>query len=174
MSADVKLYVTMIAIDESLEGLKPGMSAEVTILVDKTLNDVLIIPTQAIVGTVSMGKMRFCWVKTGTGFEKREIEVGTSNEKEAEIRSGLNEGERVVLNYQLLEDDRIKSRRPSLADRNQDKSADSGNGPSPASEVQKAEKSKNRPSGKKGREKGAGTKGKGNGRPGGSDINPEQ
>jgi hypothetical protein len=179
MSADVKMYVTMIAIDESLEGLKPGMSAEVTILVDKTLDDVLIVPAQAIMGAASVGKDRSCWVKTGTGFEEREIEVGASNEKEAEIRSGLAEGEQVVLNYSLLEDDRIKSRRPSLVERKHDEnptSASSGNGPSPTSEAQKAEKAKNRPSGKKSGEKGAGSKakGKGNRGPGGPDLNPEQ
>jgi HlyD family secretion protein len=131
MSADVKMYVTMIAIDETLEGLKPGMSAEVTILVDKTLNDVLIVPVQAIMGTTSMGKKRYCWVKTGSSFEEREIEVGASNEKEAEIKSGLKQGEQVVLNYKLLEDDRLKSRRPSLAERNHDdsKSTDWGNAP---------------------------------------------
>jgi multidrug resistance efflux pump len=176
MSADVKLYVTMIAIDESLDGLKPGMSAEVAILVDTTLDDVLIVPAQAIMGTSSMGKKRYCWARTGTGFEQREIEVGANNEKEIEIRSGLKESEQVVLNYQVLEDDRIKSRRPSLAERNHDESADLGNGPSPASEVQKAEKGKTRPSGKKGREKGAGVKAKGNGNgvPSGSSMNPEQ
>jgi multidrug resistance efflux pump len=177
MSADVKMYVTMIAIDESLEGLKPGMSAEVTILVDKTLDDVLIIPVQAIMGTTSMGKKRYCWVKTATGFEEREIEVGASNEKEAEIRSGLNQGEQVVENYKLLEDDRIKSKHKSLAELSQDgnaKSTDWGNGPSPTSEVEKAEKAMNQPTTKKGGEKGAKGKGKANSGPGGADMTPEQ
>ena len=36
LSADVKVYQTMISIDESLDGLKPGMSAEVTIFTDAT------------------------------------------------------------------------------------------------------------------------------------------
>src|SRR5207244_10516068 len=76
MSSDVKMYVTMVALDEPLEGLKPGMSAEVSILVDKTLDNVLIIPVQAIMGTTSMGKKRYCWVKTEIGYEEREILVG--------------------------------------------------------------------------------------------------
>jgi multidrug resistance efflux pump len=139
MSSDVKMYVTKVAIDEELEGLKPGMSGEVTILVDKTVNDALIIPVQAIMGTTSMGKKRYCWVKAGKGFEEREIVVGASNEKEAEIRSGLKEGEQVVLNYRILEDERNKSKQPSLAERESDETqtTDWGKGPSPAQQLEK-------------------------------------
>jgi multidrug efflux pump subunit AcrA (membrane-fusion protein) len=183
MSADVKMYVTMVQLDEVPEGLKPGMSAEVTILVDKTIDDVLIIPVQAIMGTTAMGKKRYCWVKTPTGYEEREIEVGASNEKEAEIKSGLKEGEQVVLNYKLLEDERIKSKRESLAERNQNTegaTTDWGKGPSPTTEVEKANKALNKsgvPSGeqKKGAGKGGAMKkggGQGGG-PGGFQMTPE-
>ena len=140
MSADVKMYVTMVAVDESLEGLKPGMSAEVTILVDKTVDDVLIVPVQTIMGTTAMGKKRYCWVKSPSGYEEREIEVGASNEKEAEIRSGLHEGDQIVLNYKVLEDERIRSKRTSLAERSTEeetRSTDWGKGPSPAGEPEK-------------------------------------
>ncbi len=157
MSADVKMYVTMIAIDEELDGLKPGMSAEVTILVDKTLDDVLIIPIQAIMGTTSMGKKRYCWVRTPAGYEEREILVGASNEKEAEIRSGLKEGEEVVLNYKLLEEDRIKTKRLSLAERNHDEpTTDWGKNSATAADLEKAEKAINSPDAGKSREKKSG------------------
>src|SRR5207245_889316 len=39
MSSDVKVYQTMVAIDEPVENLKPGMSAEVTILASDTKED---------------------------------------------------------------------------------------------------------------------------------------
>jgi multidrug efflux pump subunit AcrA (membrane-fusion protein) len=180
MSSDVKMYVTMIAIDEALEGLKPGMSAEVTILVDKTLNDVLIIPVQAIMGTTAMGKKRYCWVRTETGYEERELMVGASNEKEAEIRSGLQAGDEVVLNYRLLEDERIKSKKPSLAEQNgneeESKNIDWGKGPAPGAELNKTGPGLPGPDGKVRDKRGgkAGGKGKGPGGPGGGPMSAEQ
>lgn len=111
MSADVKTYQTMVAVDEQVEGLKPGMSAEVTILVDSALDNVLTIPVQAIIGTPAMGRTRKCFVLTPEGPEEREIVVGGSNEKMAEVKSGLTEGEAVVLNPRSLlsEKEKLKS-----------------------------------------------------------------
>src|SRR5262249_48666369 len=114
MSADVKVYQTMVAVDEPVDGLKPGMSAEVTILVEHVVEHVLTLPVQAIVGTPAMGKARKCYVMTSEGPEEREIVVGLSNEKMAEIRSGLQEGEQVILNPRSVQPDheRIKSPGP--------------------------------------------------------------
>jgi HlyD family secretion protein len=102
LSSDVKVYQTMIAVDESVEGLKPGMSAEVTILIDDSLDHVLTIPIQAIVGGPAMGKFRKCYVLTPEGPQEREIVVGASNEKMAEVKSGLQEGDQVVINPRTL------------------------------------------------------------------------
>jgi hypothetical protein len=102
MSADVKVYQTMVAVDELAQGLKPGMSAEVTVLIDDILNHVLTIPVQAIIGTPAMGRQRKCFVMTPEGPREREIVVGLSNDKMAEIRSGLQEGEEVALNPRVL------------------------------------------------------------------------
>src|SRR5438552_17864784 len=88
-----------------------------------------------------MGRKRYCWVKNALGgFEEREIQVGASNDREAEVRSGLKEGEFVVLNYKTLEDERIKANKPGLADRNEveeTKATDWGKGPSPSAELEK-------------------------------------
>ena len=51
----MKLYKTVVSIDEPVEGLKPGMSAEVTIYADESPTEVLVVPVQAIVGTISLG-----------------------------------------------------------------------------------------------------------------------
>src|SRR5262249_10512161 len=67
MTADVKTYQTMIAIDEVVENLKPGMSGEVTIYINEALNDVLTVPLQGILGTPSMGSERKCFVLTPEG-----------------------------------------------------------------------------------------------------------
>jgi hypothetical protein len=106
-AADVKVYKTMISIDQSLEGLKPGMSAEVTILADESPTPVLVVPVQSVVGTISMGAKRKCFVVDTDGQpELRDIVVGMSNERLVEVKAGLAEGEQIVMNPQpLLKED---------------------------------------------------------------------
>jgi hypothetical protein len=111
MSADVKMYQTMVSIDESLENMKPSMSAEVTMYVENLDEKVITVPLQAIVGGAEMGRLRKCFVNTPDGPKDREILVGLSNEKLAEIKDGLAEGEEVVLNPRALLGDKAKTRR---------------------------------------------------------------
>jgi multidrug efflux pump subunit AcrA (membrane-fusion protein) len=109
-ASDVALYKTLVPIDESLEGLKPGMKAEVTIVANKSPTPVLVIPIQSVVGTISGGASRQCFVLGRGGRpELRDIVVGMSNEREVEVnawdeqkRSGVKEGEEVVLNPRPL------------------------------------------------------------------------
>lgn len=119
MSADVKVYQTLVSIDESVDGLKPGMSAEVTVKIDGTDDVVLALPLQAIIGGVEMGPKRKCYVRTAEGPKEREIFVGLANEKMAEIRDGLQEGEEVVMNPKALLGDRAKTRAPADDERPQ-------------------------------------------------------
>jgi multidrug efflux pump subunit AcrA (membrane-fusion protein) len=109
MSSDVKVYSTIVAIDDPLPGLKPGMSAEVTIHVSKTLENVLAIPVQAVVGGAESGRTRSVFVMTPTGPEEREIQIGLSNEKMAEVQSGLQEGDQVVVNPKAILGDSAKT-----------------------------------------------------------------
>ncbi|HEY7428908.1 MAG TPA: hypothetical protein VH682_32050 [Gemmataceae bacterium] len=101
-ASDVKVYQTYIAIDETLEGIKPGMDAEVTIEVDSKPEPVLALPVQAILGGVEMGTKRKCFVMTPEGPQMREIRLGMTNEKMVEVKEGLEEGDKVVLNPVLL------------------------------------------------------------------------
>ncbi len=98
-AADVKVYKTMVSIDEPVEGLKPGMSAEVTIFADESPEEVLAVPIQSVVGTINSGAKRQCFVLNAGGQpELRDIVVGMSNQRSVEVKSGLKEGEKVVLN----------------------------------------------------------------------------
>ena len=108
MSADVKVYQTFVSVDESVDGLKPGMSAEVTIKIDGATEEVLALPLQAIVGGAELGPKRKCWVKSPSGPQEREIVVGLWNEKMAEVRAGLAEGDEVVVNPKALLGDKVK------------------------------------------------------------------
>jgi RND family efflux transporter MFP subunit len=93
-SSDVKLYKTVVAIDTPAEGLKPGMSAEVRIVAQQTPGPALQVPVQSV---VAAGQKRFCLVVTDKEVQEREVVTGLSNDLAVEIRSGLKEGERVLL-----------------------------------------------------------------------------
>ncbi len=101
--SDVKVYQTVVAIDGTVDNLKPGMSAEVTIFADESPEPVLVIPIQAVVGTIAMAKQRKCFVLDAQGRpQERDILLGMSNEKMVEVREGLAEGDKVVLNPRPL------------------------------------------------------------------------
>jgi multidrug efflux pump subunit AcrA (membrane-fusion protein) len=111
-NADVKVYKTMVTIAPGqIEGLKPGMSAEVTINAQESSDPVMVIPIQSVIGTISMGANRKCFVVGPDGQPQlRDIVVGMSNERLVEVRSGLEDGERVVENPRplLSEDSEMK------------------------------------------------------------------
>jgi multidrug efflux pump subunit AcrA (membrane-fusion protein) len=69
------------------------MSAKAEILVDR-LEDVVYVPVQAVSPSDSH---RVCHVVQGGQIEVREVEVGDFNDEFIEVRSGLKEGEQVVL-----------------------------------------------------------------------------
>ena len=85
-------YDTIITLP-SISGLKPGMSAEVEIILERHV-DVLIIPVTAVVETAQGA---FCWVQTAEGTKRRSLELGDSNDNLAEVRTGLQPGEEIVL-----------------------------------------------------------------------------
>jgi HlyD family secretion protein len=91
----VKEYVTIIKLDDLPEnaGINPGMTAQVKILANE-LPDVLMVPVQAV--AEKEGK-HFAYVNGLVSAERIEVEVGETNEKFVEIKSGLNEGQKVLL-----------------------------------------------------------------------------
>ena len=93
-SSDVKVYTTRVKIDNPLTGLRPGMNAEVTILVDRKEN-VLSVPVQAILEY--SGKDHLA-VRTPNGYDRREVELGATNDKFVEVTKGITPGAVVALN----------------------------------------------------------------------------
>jgi multidrug efflux pump subunit AcrA (membrane-fusion protein) len=93
MNPDLKVYPTTIRIDGEHDWLRPGMSAEVEILVD-SLEDVVYVPLQAV---TYYDDQRVVYVKRGGRAERRVVEVGTFSEQFIEISSGLQQGEDVLL-----------------------------------------------------------------------------
>jgi HlyD family secretion protein len=97
-SSDVKVYDTVIVIDQEVQDLRPGMSAEVTILAYQSPEKVMSIPLQSVIGSITSGKNRKCFVVDENGYaHERDIVLGLSNETHVVVISGLNKGEKVAL-----------------------------------------------------------------------------
>ena len=102
-TSDITVYRTMVVIDEGLSSLnaqelqlKPGMKAAVTISTDSKVENSIIIPLQAVQGSHKDGFKTT--VKTTNGTEVRDVVPGLSDDKWVEIKSGLSEGEVLIMN----------------------------------------------------------------------------
>jgi HlyD family secretion protein len=93
MNPDLKVYLTTVTIQGTNDWLKPGMSAKVEIYVSR-LPDVVYVPVQAV--SAVDGK-QVCYLPNGHKPEQRPVEVGEFNDEFIEIKSGLKEGDKVLL-----------------------------------------------------------------------------
>ncbi len=93
--SSVKEYVTEVSIDDLPDkaGLKPGMTGEVRILIEKR-QDVVMVPVQAV--TEREGK-HYAYVMGRTSASRREVKIGEANEQFVQVVEGLQEGESVAL-----------------------------------------------------------------------------
>ena len=106
-------YDTLIAIPAG-KGVRPGMSAEVEVVIARYEN-VLTIPVAAI---VELDDSQFCWVKTADGTMRRPLVLGDSNDVFTVVEKGLKEGDEVILNpptteYAQEASDEISDEKPS-------------------------------------------------------------
>ena len=94
LNPDLKVYTTDVSIfGDPSNKLKPGVSAKVEIVI-KDLKDVLSVPLQAV---VPYEEGRAVYVQTEEGPKLRKVETGLFNDTAIEIKSGLKEGEPVLL-----------------------------------------------------------------------------
>jgi multidrug efflux pump subunit AcrA (membrane-fusion protein) len=93
-----------IVIDDPVDTLRPDMSARVTILESDAPHQVLTVPVDAILPGV--GSHRKLYVLNEEGPQEREVVVGYANEDVAQIVSGLEAGEEVVVNPEEVDEER--------------------------------------------------------------------
>jgi multidrug efflux pump subunit AcrA (membrane-fusion protein) len=91
-TGNVVKYDTIVKLP-SVEGLKPGMTAEVEVILDRHIN-VLTIPVTAVLQTIEGD---FCWVSTGEETQRRSLRLGDTDDLFIVVNEGLAEGEEVVL-----------------------------------------------------------------------------
>lgn len=126
-SSSIKEYETLVRIHNSVEGMRPGLTAEVKIRVAQ-LKDVLQVPVQAV---LEHGERHYCLLFNDGKWDAREVEIGPTNDKQVVIRSGLNEGDRVVLGA-LAYRDKVTLPDVPLVPKSQAPAAESGQpAPSP-------------------------------------------
>lgn len=90
----VKEYTTVVILDEAFDvDLKPGMTAEVSILVDE-LQDVVAIPVNAV---AEHKHQHFVYLRNGDALTRAPVEIGQSNDRMIEVISGLDPQGQVAL-----------------------------------------------------------------------------
>jgi len=102
-------YETIVSIEQSPITLKPGLTANLRVLVEQ-LSDQLLVPCQAV---VKHGTQNYCITFNEQGWQAHEVKLGASNSKYVAIQSGLEEGREVVLNAAAYRD---KVALPELTD----------------------------------------------------------
>ena len=107
----VKQYETEISIDDlpSDAGLKPGMSAEVKILIN-TIPDALSVPVQAV--AEYEGNSVVYLVNSGK-IERREVTVGDSNDQYIQIVGGAESGQATALDARVRAAAELKAAGPT-------------------------------------------------------------
>lgn len=93
---NIKGFTVELAIDEPDPRLRPGMTADVVVPIEKVEN-ALAVPLSAVFSEGEK-KVAFFLPTEGKGdAEMRELQIGISNIDYVEIKSGLSEGETVAL-----------------------------------------------------------------------------
>jgi multidrug efflux pump subunit AcrA (membrane-fusion protein) len=76
-----------------MEGLKPGMSVKVEVILAHH-EKALTIPASAV---LESERGHACWVQTPHGVERRALKLGDHSDMSIVVEAGVTEGERVVL-----------------------------------------------------------------------------
>ena len=96
-----KVFPIEILINETNKNLLPGLTVSCRLIIDQ-IDDVLYVPIEAI--NVE-GDKNFVYKKSGSGYNKVEVEVGTSNSDYMIITKGLSENDEVALVMPFAEED---------------------------------------------------------------------
>jgi HlyD family secretion protein len=113
LNPDLKVYSTDVSIDGTHEFLKTGMSAKVEIIIEE-LKNVISIPLQVV---VNRNGKKVCYVVASKEPKQREVETGLFNDNFVEIKSGLAEGEKVLLNPPRAGESKVTGKKEQKAEK---------------------------------------------------------
>ena len=93
LARNIKVYPVLIHLEGEHPRYKPGMTAEVRVLLHRR-DDVLAVPASAVIRS---GKELFCYVRDGKDkIEARAVVSGLWGNRMVEVREGLNAGDQVL------------------------------------------------------------------------------
>lgn len=92
--SDIKLFQVLIKLNGTNENIRPGMTTSNKILT-KQEDNVLMMPLEAI---FSKDSISYAYVKSGLSIDKKQVELGLSNNEVIIINKGLEENDIVYLN----------------------------------------------------------------------------
>jgi multidrug resistance efflux pump len=92
----IRTIPVKVAIESFDEKIIPDLSAAAEVLVGTESSRLPLIPRGAL--SEEDGKY-FVYTKQANGFQRKAVEVGAMNQTQAAIKSGINAGEEVALNY---------------------------------------------------------------------------
>lgn len=96
-----KVFPVEILINETNKNLLPGLTVSCRLIIDQ-IEDVLYVPIEAV---NAEGDKSFVYKKSGSGYNKVEVEVGTSNSDYTIITKGLSEKDEVALSLPFKEEE---------------------------------------------------------------------
>lgn len=100
--SDIKLFQVLIKLNETDENIRPGMTTSNRILTH-TEDNALMIPLEAV---FTKDSITFAYVKSGYSIQKKQIELGLSNNEVVIVTKGLKENETVYLSKPENQEDK--------------------------------------------------------------------
>lgn len=97
---NVKGFQVEATIEKANSRLRPGMTVNMLVPI-ASANDAVSVPISAVFR--GEGRKKVVYVRRGSGTEKREVQIGVTNTDFAQILSGVEEGEEIL----LVEPDRL-------------------------------------------------------------------
>ena len=92
MSNKLRSFTAIYRIEGSDPRLVPDLSAAVDVELER-LPGVLVVPRDSVEDEAGRS---YVWIRSGTGFNKRAVEIGAMSDLDAVVRSGLNTGDVVL------------------------------------------------------------------------------
>jgi HlyD family secretion protein len=96
----IKEYATTVTILDPPSGVRPGLTAEVKILIER-LPKALQVPVGAL---IQHGANFYCAVAAGGGWKARQVQIGPTNDKTVVIEKGLEAGQVVAAKAEQVRD----------------------------------------------------------------------
>jgi hypothetical protein len=104
----IKIFPVQIRIDGQSKTLLPGLTISCKILVSE-IPDVLFIPLESLFNEQGID---YVYIKSGSGFKRRNIKTGAVNTDYAIITEGLEENDLIALSNPFLNKEEVLEKKP--------------------------------------------------------------